>query len=260
MIMYFLSKFLPLFVLPLGFVFVVSITGYLLYRYKFRWGKWLIVAAGIWLYLCSNSMVANFLARQWETSPADYHHLKNEPVETVVVLGAVLEYWSGETRPREYQIIDPTDRLMEGLYLVRNGFANRMIFSGGKNPLNDDPAETLLLQQFLDDFPLVADSLVLMESKAQNTEDNARFVSQLLDEEQLSRRIALVTSARHMPRARYIFEYEGCEVIPVPTDYIGQKKTFDNLFINLIPNTSALHYSSQIMREWLGYVYYQIKY
>ena len=59
---------------------------------------------------------------------------------------------------------------------------------------------------------------MLLENNSRNTNDNALYTAVVLNNRQIQR-ILLVTSAFHMRRAVPLFERQGFEVIPAPTDY-----------------------------------------
>ena len=73
----------------------------------------------------------------------------------------------------------------------------------------------------------------------------------------------LLTSASHMPRAIKLFEAQGFEVTPLPTDYLVTESNWRQLtggslqsqIINLIPNASNLALTSRVLKEYLGMTY-----
>ncbi|MBE0697775.1 MAG: YdcF family protein [Anaerolineaceae bacterium] len=80
-------------------------------------------------------------------------------------------------------------------------------------------------------------------------------------------RVLLVTSAMHMPRSVALFKHDGIEVIPAPTDYTVtesgmenlQSLTLESFFINLMPNTSSLSLTTNVMKEYIGLLIYVIR-
>lgn len=84
------------------------------------------------------------------------------------------------------------------------------------------------------------------DAHPRDTEDEARFLRPL----QEGRRFALVTSASHMPRARWLFTGLGLEPVP-PTEFLG-KRPPDFDWRSLIPQTGALEKSERAFHEYWG--------
>jgi uncharacterized SAM-binding protein YcdF (DUF218 family) len=65
----------------------------------------------------------------------------------------------------------------------------------------------------------------------------------------------LVTSAGHMPRAVGVFQKQGMEPVPAPTDYQLPKNPF-NASIHLSPQ--HLYWSNLAVREYAGILWYKL--
>jgi len=77
----------------------------------------------------------------------------------------------------------------------------------------------------------------------------------LLDKRKV-KRILLVTSAIHMPRALATFRTLGITAIPSPTDYLEvDRKNFE--IKDFLPNIDALGDTSLAVREYLGIMAYR---
>ena len=75
-----------------------------------------------------------------------------------------------------------------------------------------------------------------------------------------------MTSAFHMPRALASFQHQSnLTVTPVACDYrlthrpSNQAFSWQKLLIDLIPNSSALNQSTQVLREHLGLLVYKLQ-
>jgi len=79
--------------------------------------------------------------------------------------------------------------------------------------------------------------------------------------------VILVTSAMHMPRAVRLFEHQGIEVIPAPTDFRVTQASLDEFrqsdaigwVIMAMPNVSYLSLTTSVMKEYLGMVVYGLR-
>ena len=70
----------------------------------------------------------------------------------------------------------------------------------------------------------------------------------------LKRRVVLVTSLIHMPRAQEAFASAGFEVCPLGTDV---RRLPSRLPWALVPRTSALANTEVALHEWVGLAYYR---
>ena len=96
----------------------------------------------------------------------------------------------------------------------------------------------------------VDEKFLLKENKSRNTVENARFTKRVCESRGFNK-VVLVTSGYHLPRAVLIFEREGMDVIPYPTDYKTSKEFVVNAFA-FTPSITSLHNSAIAIREYLG--------
>ena len=91
--------------------------------------------------------------------------------------------------------------------------------------------------------------------EARNTEEEARMIGT-----SGIRRVRLVTSAWHMPRARMLFERAGIDVFPVPTDYeMHYCAELPLQCKDFFPSADALWRNSVAVKEWVARFGYWLK-
>jgi len=95
-----------------------------------------------------------------------------------------------------------------------------------------------------------------IETASRNTAENARFSRRLLARAHI-RRVVLVTSAAHIPRARAAFKRVGIEVLSAATDY---QSGSSHTWLDWRPLAGALGLSAAALYEWLGRVWYRLRY
>ena len=101
----------------------------------------------------------------------------------------------------------------------------------------------------------VSEDELLFLPEARNTEEEARHLAA-----SGVRRICLVTSAWHMPRARTLFERAGLEVRPAPTDYEMHFVRECPLGVgDFFPNADSLLRNSFAVKEWVARFLYALK-
>ncbi len=155
---------------------------------------------------------------------------------------------------------DP-DRFLAGIDLFRAQRSNRLIFTGGVNPLKSDvtPEGDMYIQAAIS-MGLPKNNLY-STYPVFNTYQEAKAIKKLLNSEIGSRRkdILLVTSAFHMKRAKKVFEREGFLVRPYPVDF-NRSKNFKSLVfdpLNWLPSAKSLDRSSSAIREFIGRIFYR---
>lgn len=165
--------------------------------------------------------------------------------EAIVVLGGGI----GAAHPPELpdpHLNDGADRIWHAARLWKRGVAPRIIVSGGSFlALHGGPptTEADAMRVFLIDLGVPADAIT-DEGKALNTIENIRNVRAIVGKG----RVALVTSAYHMPRALQLAARAGLNVGAFPTDY--QEVPEVRLpWDNWLPSIGGLSQSNLALRE-----------
>ncbi len=256
----FLSKFLPLFVYPLGVSAILISLGFIFIK-RIQFSRSVFFAALLVLFIGGNRWFSYTLARslEWQYLP-DNHNLT---AEAIVVLGGGTE---SDLSPRQaVEVNSAGDRMIHAADLYHKGAAPIIILSGGnidwmesveKSPAADMRQIMLKLG--------VPDSAMILQPKSQNTREDALYSAEILKERGITR-ILLVTSAMHMPRSVGLFTRQGLETIPSPADFTvtedGWQRVmnpnFETFLINIIPNSSALGLTTTVMKEYLGIMMYR---
>src|SRR4051812_41515920 len=138
--------------------------------------------------------------------------------DAIVVLGGGVSPPHPPEKPWP-DLHEGADRCWQAARLFRRGVAPRIIVTGGSFlATQGGPASTEAeaMRVFLVDLGVPADAIT-EESKALNPIENIRNVRAMVGD----RRVALVTSAVHMPRALQLAALAGLNVAAFPTDYIA---------------------------------------
>lgn len=244
------SKLLDVFLSPFIWVVGFALLSFLL---KNQLKRMFRVIAFALLILFSNSALFNFVAGNWETQPIKPGALSGEH-RTVVVLGGMASENMHNGLPRFAQ---SSDRLWQGLYLLKQGYADTMVISGGLGRLFDkQKPEGELLKEYITAVGLNNES-VIFEASSRNTYENARNTAALFKKKQLSGKIILVTSAFHMPRAKGCFEKQGFDPVPYPADPVSSTRPMQWKDY-LVPSGGVFAKWNVLIREWAGIVMYKL--
>ncbi len=258
----FLSKLLPLLVYPIGFTCLcLSLSLWWLAKHRPQRAMISTAIALAVLLISSNNWVATQLVRslEWQNLPPD----PMPSADAIVVLG-------GSTRPADFprpwvDVLDAGDRVLHGAQLYKAGKAPRIIFSGGRiDWLGSGPSESADMAQIAIALG-VPRSAILEDPTSLNTYQNAVNVKAILEREGLQR-ILLVTSAIHMPRSIAIFQKQGIDAIPAPTDFLVSQRSLEEigssrqaLLLSLLPNAEYIHQVSRALKEYIGLVVYRLR-
>jgi uncharacterized SAM-binding protein YcdF (DUF218 family) len=251
---YWLSKILPLALLPLGLSLILLLVGWI-----GRW-RWLVIAAVVLLWVFSLGLVSQMLWRWLEAPWQRQSAAKAASADAIVVLSGGRHPAPGVTRISEWH--DP-DRFLAGLDLYRRGKAPRLLFTGGASPFSPGlPPEG---QRYLEEAQQLGIPAAAMQSTKPvvNTAEEAVAIHNLLkgfDRSATGPRILLVTSAFHMRRAQRLFERQGMKVVPFPVDFQARGQWAGPLWrdpTQWLPTAGALNDSSRALRELLGRLIYR---
>jgi uncharacterized SAM-binding protein YcdF (DUF218 family) len=155
-------------------------------------------------------------------------------------------------------LIDPSDRLLVAFRLYRAGKAPLVFCTGGRNPLGGKgrTPESLWMARLLEEWN-VPSTAIQIEGGSINTHENAILSFRMLAPHGI-RKILLVTSAMHMPRAAGAFRKAGFEIIAVPADFhSGWGDGY--LMEKWLPRAKNLVDSDAALYEWLGIAIYRLR-
>ena len=122
----FLSKFLPIFVYPIGLVIILLVVAILL-RKKPRWMTTCVVLALAVLWLGGNSWISTSLVRslEWKYLPPE----QLPQAEVIVLLGGGTQ---SEIFPRStVELNGAGDRVFYAAWLYHQGVADHLLLTGG---------------------------------------------------------------------------------------------------------------------------------
>jgi uncharacterized SAM-binding protein YcdF (DUF218 family) len=246
--MIYLHKLLPLIVSPLGLLISLMLLALVLRR------QWPVYWALVILLICSFPLTARSI---WVGLESEYQYQPPTTVpqaDAVLVLSGMLDGF--ETEDGYVTEWGDPDRFFVGLQLVKLGKADRLIFTRGQMPWSDSPPEGELLKQKAVEMG-ISPQQILLTSIVSNTAEEASAVKELMAEYGVSK-IILVTSSFHLPRAKLLFDQAGVVTYPYPTDFKASSK--DVTWLHFIPSADAFRNTSSGIREYIGRLYYWLKY
>lgn len=234
--------------LPPGALILLGALGLLLVACRRRrlGGSLLVlsVASAVALTL---PIVAEWGASTLQVDPPLPPDVTTLEADAIVVLSADFR-----ADPPEYGVDVPgplsLERCRYAAHLARRTGLPLLVSGGVLRP--DRPAISVQLRRHLEDELGVA--VRWTEERSRTTAENARFSAELLRAQGLQR-VALVTHAWHMPRARAAFERAGLTVLAAPT--APAARAVDRLH-GLVPRAESFQLSVRVLHEWVGRIWY----
>ena len=245
-----LTKLLSLALFPLSQSLFLGLLALLFTLIHFRRAAILslLVALG-WLYLCSTALFAEFMMSTLEERYPPKALSVIGKADAIVLLGGGVR---GDVHLGTLPDVNQrADRMIYTAALYKAGKAPLVVLTGGSEPENRSEAQ--LMKDVLAVMGVPARAM-LLEDKSRNTNDNALYSAVLMNNRGI-KRILLVTSAFHMRRAVPLFERQGFEVIPAPTDY--QRLVGVQVLPGWLPTAENLSRTTTALREHAGYWVYR---
>lgn len=253
---FWLKKFVSFWLMPMSFSVLAMIVGVVLTRSakRARLGRALLISGLLLLLLFSNKYVAKWLLRPLETRYAPMpEFVAGAPVPAelaacrfVYVLGGGHGTTPGMASTTRLSTA-ALGRITEAVRILRALPDAKLIVSGPGDAKRETHAVVLgKAAQSLG----VAPERILYIDQAHDTEDESREVKKLVH----GARVAVVTSAWHMPRSMALMRSAGVEAVACPADFVTHADDsfyFDNVFWT----PDALGTSTRAFSERIGYLW-----
>jgi uncharacterized SAM-binding protein YcdF (DUF218 family) len=252
----YLSKILPLFVMPIGVtLFFALVALFLLRKGKPNFASAFVVLAFVYLWVMSTPIVGKNLYQRIESNYPAVPVSQVPEAGCMIVLGGVM----GDAAPPrvDVEMYESIDRVYKTAELFNAGKAPYVIVTGGNQPWSRSrEAEADLIKGLLVEWGVPEDA-ILLEGSSRNTRENAMFTKNLVDSIHCDDSL-LITSAAHMPRAMAAFQVAGVSVTPVSTD-VRVADSGHTTIMDFLPDAHALKMSSDAIRELIGQWVYEMR-
>lgn len=169
--------------------------------------------------------------------------------QAIVVLGGGVI----ERSPEYGEAVVGSESLVRLRYAARLARETRIpVLVSAGNPYGEVPEAEAMARALKTDFAVEARWI---EKGSATTAANAVLSYAMLAPEGRTR-IALVTTAWHMPRAARAFRGAGFDVVPAPTAYLPPR---DWLALDFVPSSEGLRLTRIALWELLGMAWYALR-
>jgi uncharacterized SAM-binding protein YcdF (DUF218 family) len=222
----------------------------------FGWRRIALVLASagfVLLWACSTPWLADRLQADLENRYPAFTPDATPAADAILVLGGAV----GGAKPpeRPTPVLGPAaSRVWHAAALYRAGKARWVVVAGGNRPEHaSEQIEAEAITQMLVQLG-VPRAAIVRDGESRTTRENARNVKPIL-ERLGARRVLLVTSAQHMPRAVRTFATvwgtSGPQLIPAVTDVKGPAERLGGPEVWL-PSLEALLSVTRSIKEFAG--------
>ncbi len=243
--MLYIIKWFYAWLLPPGLFLLVALA-ILFLSYKTKKKFWLIFPLLV-IYLLSIRPVSNSFIKPLENYYAQPDVTELNSAQAIVLLGGG-SYGGVKDFDGEGQVsAGAANRVLMALCLHK-ALQLPIVLSGGQ--VYSYSASEADVQYRLLKACGVEDKYLIKDAQSRNTAENAKYTKQICAQSSFGK-VILVTSAFHMPRSVMLFEREGVDVIPYPTDYQTDKETVFDAFA-FVPRIGNLYNAAVAMKEYMG--------
>jgi uncharacterized SAM-binding protein YcdF (DUF218 family) len=247
----FLSKTLDHLLSPFTWGLVLAVLAFFWLRTRPRRARVLLAVAVLELLFFSTESVSRWLYARLEAGVVSTFH-PQPPYDVVVVLGGILEP-SAETTG-QLELSESGERVVTAADLLRAGQARDVLLTGGSvSPQALETPEAEHLARWLR-AEGIAPERIVVEGQSRNTRENALFSAPIIAAHGW-KRILIVTSAWHMPRALGCFRAVGIEADALPVDHRSRA----NPGFAWNPRVKYLANSTDALRELFGRIVYRVR-
>lgn len=251
MLWFYFEKWLSYQMLPPAIICNLLLAGLICFGLRRRrLGCGLIFFATICFYLLSLPIISQHLTNTLQGPPLSASQIKHPQVQAIVVLSGGNNYLAPEYGSVQISNTNLT-RLRYAAYLAQK--TQLPILISGASIGSNLPAAAQTMANTLEQLWKIKARWI--ESRSKNTEQNATLSAAILKQHHI-KRIWLVTSASHMPRASLSFQHQGLQVTAAPTDYIRSLELHHGIF-NWTPRAAAFMRSYLACYEYIGLLWYR---
>ena len=243
-----MREFLSLIIMPLPVMYLILITaGILFISGHKKSGKILLVIAGIWFFIISTPMIPRLLVKSLENKypPLTDESIKNLPDSCdIIILGG--GHSDDKDLSPNNQLSDVAlGRVAEGIRIHKMIPGSRIILSGSRGRSELDQAYVLYQTALI--LGANSASLVMQTSPA-NTRMEAEEYSRTFGPD---KKIIVVTSDIHMPRAMLLFKKAGLDPVAAPTNQIIKYGSVKYRW-KWMPSAGYINMMEAVIHEYAG--------
>lgn len=257
--MFLLQKFISNILISPGIFIIILFISFIMSFNKKSIGKAriLLFVIIVGTYLLSIEPIKDMIVQPLEKKYPPITNAQLDKVDCYVVLGGGMY----DNSPKNLSSLTGSPskaglfRVIEGVRLYKRA-PKKIIITGGI-VYGGEKSEGSVYKELMLDLGVPSNDIII-EDKSKTTEENAKFTKKIMIEKEY-KKAAMITSATHMKRSKYIFEKYKIDVIPSSTGYSSRYKENYNLD-SYFPNSDNFVDIRSAIWEYIGLIFYRIKF
>ncbi len=249
--MFEIKKLITSLMMPLPALLIIGFIGLMLIMFttRRRTGGWIVLFSFTLLFLASFQPVSSRLLLPLERQYSAFLPVPGS-IDYVIVMGHG-HIVDDELPPTSELSRTALMRLAEGIRIMRMYPGAKLILSGYDG--DTDVSHARMLAKVALSLGVAKSDIVLLET-ARDTWEEAQQASAFV----MSKKLVVVTSASHMPRAMIEFHNAGINPIPAPTNFLAQRD-IKQAWIKYTPGARYLEQTELYWHETLGITWHYLK-
>lgn len=248
---YLLKNIYLLIISPLPIILFLILIGIKHIYSKKNKSGFLLILMSLIIYSCSCNFLINPLMLSLEN---DFPSLSQEKIKNsniyILLGGGILS----NTKIGSTPTMHAYPRILKTIELYKK--SPKPVYISGGISIGNKESESFIYKNLLVKSG-VNEENIFIEEKSKTTAENSKYIKEIMKSKNIKSGI-LITSAYHMPRSMAIFKDKNFIFYPANAGYLGN---FSNQkLLNYIPSFKNLFYLNIILHEYIGRVYYYIKY
>ncbi len=241
-----LQKLANRIIMPCGVVWfgMLFVIGYAVRGNQLRIASALTAVLALYTVL-GNDWIAHRLAARLEAPYAGVQPLKTGHFDAVFVLGGS----TGTTPAGVAQLGWSGDRVMLAARMFQTGQVDYLITTGerieGLHMVGRDPSQET--SEMWQDLGIPSEKVLLLDGR--NTREEMQGIQELI-KQHAWKRLGVISSAQHLPRATQLAKKAGLSLEPLPANFEGGETPWTEL--SLIPDSASMYTNHKSLKELLA--------
>jgi uncharacterized SAM-binding protein YcdF (DUF218 family) len=246
--MFFILSKILFFILSPG-LWIAGLLVFAFLKRRKRYAKKVTIIAALIFIIFSNEFIFKKAFYAWQINKSS---IKPNTVYTGILLGGMISF----DRDLQPFFNYHADRFIQTIGLYNQKKISKIIIAAGSGILTRPRLNeaSVLRNEFIKNG--VPDSVIIIDTKSRNTDENGRHTKRIIDSLHIAPPFLLITSARHMRRAKAVYNHQGITVDVFPSAFDVRR---DEIGMNdFIPQIYVLAGWQDLLKEMVGLAVYKL--
>jgi uncharacterized SAM-binding protein YcdF (DUF218 family) len=234
-------------ILPTGLMWLVLL-GLVLLSFFAKSFRLAIAASLLWLFftICSSPLLPGYLLRSLQSDVIEVDPNQVEPFDALVVLGG----GTSQTPGGRSMVSSAGERVILAAKMFHRGKTPKLITTGESITEISSSSKNGAQQTTEIWTDLQVPAVAIVRLGGRTTAEEMVAVRKWMADHPGVKRVGLITSAWHMPRAMRLAGRQGLDLVPVPADF--RSGELPDHLVEMLPNGGSLGEMDLVIKEYLA--------